>query len=563
MSPNKLHSFFIFKALIVTLCIAIYCNIASAGVNVKNGNYYVTYVDLESSDSSLLNISRTYNSKSVYRGWFGFGWGSFFETRLYTSPDGSLFINENGSGRRLNFTALSGYDSSAAKENLDRLIKIYQGKLGKSVKPANINKLKISLEFRQNNWVQYLHDSYIDEKPFSVGEVWQSSTSADMIVKTETGFIRQQAFEGAQYFDEYGYLIRVEPEDKPTVYIEYYESEPSINKKLPRLIKDSEQRFLAFFYGINSTITQVVTNEKKKVWYEYDSRGALIKSIDAKNAETLFAYDKHFNLLSIINDDGASSEMEYEDETFFVTKVANRYGKVQTFEYGDDGQTPSNHYWTQVTTRSFNDYLNVIKYEFWIGADSVTGRRYTKRKRTSNRNAIVEQYYAANGALLRTIKGDNNTVFEYNDEGQIVSEHSITESKNIEYYPSNNQIKRISTTQKDTGLELWSEFTYNSFNDLASVENSDGQLLQIEYDSSNAGNVSRIQSKEFELSFKYKGDLPILIKLSDVGFMNIEYEDGEMVNITSPTGFVTTMKINSRLQEVLDLVAASGKELKI
>ena len=57
--------------------------------------------------------------------------------------------------------------------------------------------------------------------------------------------------------------------------------------------------------------------------------------------------------------------------------------------------------------------------------------------------------------------------------------------------------------------------------------------------------------------------MPTLIKLSGVGLMKIEYEDGEMVNITSPTGFATKIKINSRLQEVLDLVAASGVELNI
>lgn len=419
------------------------------------------------------------------------------------------------------------------------------------------------MEFRQDKWLQYLHDSYIDEKPFLVGERWQSVTSAEKIVKTESGFTRHRAYEGTQYFDEYGYLIRVEPEDEPTVYVEYYEREPSTKKKLPRLIKDSENRFLAFFYGIESTVTQVVTNEKKKVWYEYDDRGALIKSIDAENKETLFDYDKNFNLLSIISGDETLSEMEYEDKTSFVTKVANRYGKVQTFEYGDDAKKPSNYYWTQVSTTIFNDYLNTIKYEFWIGEDSVTGRRYTERKRTSNGNAVNDQYYAANGTLLKSISGGNNTVFEYNDKGQIISENSATVLKNIEYYPSNSQIKRISTTQKYSGLKVWSEFTYNSLNDLASVENSNGQFLQIEYDSSNTGKVSRVQSLEFELSFEYKGDLPTLIKLSGVGLMKIEYEDGEMVNITSPTGFATKIKINSRLQEVLDLVAASGVELNI
>ena len=54
-----------------------------AGVNIKNGNYYVTYKDIVVPGGGKdLEISRTYNSTITRVGWFGVGWASEFETRL-------------------------------------------------------------------------------------------------------------------------------------------------------------------------------------------------------------------------------------------------------------------------------------------------------------------------------------------------------------------------------------------------------------------------------------------------------------------------------------------------
>lgn len=72
---------------------------AFGGVNLKNGNFYITYTDIivPGGDHDL-EVTRTYNSKSTDNGWFGFGWGSLYETKLMVSADGSVVVMENGSG---------------------------------------------------------------------------------------------------------------------------------------------------------------------------------------------------------------------------------------------------------------------------------------------------------------------------------------------------------------------------------------------------------------------------------------------------------------------------------
>ena len=69
-----------------------------SGVNLKNGNFYITYTDHDLKGRNGISIDRTYNSKTTSIGLFGFGWGSEFETRLFTVGDGSIYIREYGGG---------------------------------------------------------------------------------------------------------------------------------------------------------------------------------------------------------------------------------------------------------------------------------------------------------------------------------------------------------------------------------------------------------------------------------------------------------------------------------
>ena len=81
------------------IAIIVFAPTIFAGVNLKNLNFYVSYTDMIIIDGSQdIDIERTYNSKSIYSGLFGFGWGSDYETYLAFSPDGRIIVHENGGG---------------------------------------------------------------------------------------------------------------------------------------------------------------------------------------------------------------------------------------------------------------------------------------------------------------------------------------------------------------------------------------------------------------------------------------------------------------------------------
>ena len=82
-----------------------------AGVNLKNGNYYISYTDLMSPPpapgqvAGKLEIVRTYNSYAYKVSEFGYGWGWDYATTLKPDGEGGVTVYENLSGMRAHFGA--------------------------------------------------------------------------------------------------------------------------------------------------------------------------------------------------------------------------------------------------------------------------------------------------------------------------------------------------------------------------------------------------------------------------------------------------------------------------
>ncbi|EQC50916.1 DUF6531 domain-containing protein [Bacteriovorax sp. DB6_IX] len=120
-----------------------------AGVNLKNGNFYITYTDIVVPGGGHdLIIERTYNSRSPEKGWFGYGWGSDYETYLNVSADGSVVVHENGSGAMTRFTPKQAVNPEAAAK---KIVEAMRKKTSVSSQVANslIKKLKNDAELRQ------------------------------------------------------------------------------------------------------------------------------------------------------------------------------------------------------------------------------------------------------------------------------------------------------------------------------------------------------------------------------------------------------------------------------
>jgi len=86
----------------------LYSQLSNAGVNHRNGNFYMSYSDIEFPGSKT-EIMRSYNSLTTSVGLFGYGWGTYMETRLFALPDGNLFVRWWGGGDEYLFVSGAVY----------------------------------------------------------------------------------------------------------------------------------------------------------------------------------------------------------------------------------------------------------------------------------------------------------------------------------------------------------------------------------------------------------------------------------------------------------------------
>ena len=122
---------------------------AIAGVSLKNGNFYISYTDiLVPGGGHDLKVVRTYNSRATETGWFGFGWGSDYETFITVSADGSVVVHENGSGALTRFPPKEAVDPAAARAATER-----RHPAGRMGTPDDIAGLAVYLASSESSFV--------------------------------------------------------------------------------------------------------------------------------------------------------------------------------------------------------------------------------------------------------------------------------------------------------------------------------------------------------------------------------------------------------------------------
>ena len=97
-----------------------------ATVDMKNANYTESWIDIQLAGSGYaLKVQRTYNSRSVFSGMFGFGWCSDFETTIEKTPEGTLKLQECGAGQEVTYRAQAAGGVSMQK-TIDQIVAFYK-----------------------------------------------------------------------------------------------------------------------------------------------------------------------------------------------------------------------------------------------------------------------------------------------------------------------------------------------------------------------------------------------------------------------------------------------------
>lgn len=522
-----------------------------AGVNIKNGNFYITYTDIiVPGGGHDIEIVRTYNSKATEKGWFGFGWGSDYETFLTVSPDGSVVVHENGAGALTRFTPQKAIDPVAAAKKVVKAM--HKSSLGKKAEEELIKKLAEDAEMRQAYARRYNVTSTLPK-----GSVLHASVRGHQTLKKlDKGYERSFSDGKKEYFNEEGKLTKIEDKFGYWVSISY-DKQGHVEA-----IKDSQAKQLFFEWYPSGYVKSIAGQDKKKSTYKYEGDN-LSESVDIENNKFAYSYDSKHNMTKISYSDGSSMQMDYTPKTSFVSKVVSRNGDVTEYDYDSNPKNPNYHYWTTITKTLPSGRKSKSRYEYEIKTRA-DGSQYTYRIATEINGLKTDTIYSECCSLpLKITRGKQTTTFEYKDGLLTKKTNSNGERVELEYHPELRKITKVSNN------DGWTKFDYDKAGNLTKALNHKGQAVLLIYNSKGkiTTMIDRYKGKQRKLAFRYNAlGKPVEIDLKGVGKINVAYDNhGEIKKVEPTKGKSQQMalQVTQAFQSLLSIVKPAGVNLNI
>ena len=525
---------------------------AFSGVNLKNGNFYIAYTDIVvPGGGNDLSVVRTYNSKCVEKGWFGFGWGTDYETKAIIGADGSVIIRENGCGARTRFTPKEAINPEMAAKKIVAAMK-KKSAISDKVGADFIKKFKNNAELRQ----AYARKFDVKADLASGTILYSNQRGLQEVHKLKDGFKRQFNNGKKEFFDSTGRLMK--KIDKNGYKVSYSYGKDGRLKS----VKDSQAKQLFFEWYPDGKVKHVWSAGDKKTFYKYEGHN-LVESKDVEGNVFKHGYDNNHNMTSIAYIDNTKMEIKY-DKRQFASFIKSRNGDTTGYKYDSNPKNPDYHYWTEVTKtkKGKSPYTNRYEYELKARPD---GSTYTYRIATTVDKIKTETIYSECCSLpLKITRGKHVTTFDYNKKG-LLTKKTSTKGEYIElsYHKKFNKITRV------VNKSGWTNFDYDKKANLSKAYNDKGQSVLLIYD--RKGRITKMidyqkkTNKKRSLTFKYNAlGKPVEIAMSKIGKINVAYDNyGDIKKVESKEGHKMDLQVTQAFQSLLAIVKPAGVNLNM
>ncbi len=393
------------------LTIFILCSIAAlptrAGVDLRTGNYFVTYTDIDFPGSKA-DITRSYSAKASHTGMFGYGWSTFMETRLYPLPDGTLILKWWGGGQGdyyepsvVNKTGL--YQMiNAIIENLLKTDKINNNPVTIAEKKSYY--LANNLE-RAQKYVALLHSKAVPAYRLPAEKKISWVQDENQVIRWDGKVFKVKSWDDDYRFNEIGLMTEVN--DRNYSMQLYYEA-----TNLKRILVDNK-----FWCNLETDstgkITRMSTQDSgvtKVATFQYDNLNNLVYSKDIGENVYRFNYDLFHNLVRIDYDDNRFVQMDYDPANNRIIKFLDKNGTFQTYQYpyfySEDGKVNFQHYATTVKRFDSLGTLLFTQYKEYDNRFRKDGSKYLHRLYERTDTSFHEALYdpAAENARYRNNK---------------------------------------------------------------------------------------------------------------------------------------------------------------
>lgn len=528
-------------------------SLSTAIVDMKNANYADTWIDIEVPGSGYnLKVERTYNSRSLHNGIFGFGWCSDFETQLDVTADGNLVITECGAGLE---TVYMSKDARAKDvENTVRLIIAKVQEKNSSVTKMYLSdlttKLRTNRTLRDEMAIEY------NIKPDGVkdGIYLANGKGPDTIELKNNFYIRRFPGGESQRFDSKGRLAQIYDRNGNFLKITYQ------NSGVIRDITDNNGKKLSFKFTSNKKVESITGPNKLRADYKYKNLNDLVSVKNAWKNTFRYEYDSLHNITKITFPDKTFKALKYDTNKDWVVGFRDRDGCTEDYDYEIDKKNPDN-YTSTVIKKCSNKVISKGKYEFWYKTNSVKSDKYLARVRTDlNGNVTDVQYHPTLGRPISSTVNGQTTTFAYEEStGLLKTRKEPNRTLSFDYDNSCRKVNLVKEGKATTN------FKYDNKCNLVQATNSKGQVVSLNYDGD--GRVVSLvdQAKRLiKIQYDKRFGKPRSVERPGVGTLKISYKsNGELNKVDSPSGPTVAVQVAGAFNNLLEVIQPSGIDLGI
>jgi len=531
---------------------------------MRNANYSASWTDLELPGSGYeLKISRTYNSRSLHNGIFGFGWCSDIETKVDITPEGNLKVTECGAGQET-FYFPREFNRKEIDKTVSQIINAVRGQ--KKMDEKSIKSLEKDLAQDHELRAKYAFNFKIPVNVKEGTQFFANGKEVENVVFAKGYYTRNFVDGSAQRFSKEGTLTHLYDKNGNFIKFEY-------DKDSLKEIADNNGRRLSFKFYSNKKVKTISGPNNTSVEYKYENLDDLVYVKNAWTNVYTYNYDDLHNLTKATwpsvkpGEASTSVTLTYDKKNDWVTSFVDRAGCKEDYAYEDSPTDPKNHYWSIVKKTCGKEVVTDSKYEFWHKTRP-DGENYLYRVGSViNGNATEVTYHETFGKPVSIRKNGEVFNFEYFANGQVKTKISRIAKFSYEYSKENNKVAVVtatSTNEKGKSVKtIKTQFKYDNKGNLIWASNTDGQLVEMSYDQK--GRIASIkdQAKKFvKIQYDEKTGRPGVVTRPGLGTINVSYKtNGEIDKVNSNEGPSVAMQVASTFNNLLEIIAPATAEV--
>jgi len=545
-------------SLTLSITFIFFAKTTFALVDMKNANFAQTFTDLELPGSGYdMKVNRTYNSKSIYDGMFGYGWCSDFETVVTATAEGNIKMTECGAGQEVFFIP-----QDFGKKDIDNTVALILEKVKAAKKPdaKSLEEFKKDLT-NDANLRSTFALSYKINKPIKDGSTFfANGKEVDQIVFSKGVYTRTLPDGSSMKFNDKGRLTQIN--DKNSNFLKF-----SYENNLLNEVSDNNGRKLNFKYFTNKKVQKISGPNNLTAEYKFTNMNDLTWVKNSWKNEYTYDYDDAHNLIKGTYPDKTFFALTYDKKNDWVTSFTDREKCIENYAYEFNEKNPKNHYWSTVKKTCGKEIVNESKHEFWF-ADRADGQSFLQRiLSVVNKNVTDITYHEIFGKPLSIRRNDLTYTYEYYSNGQVKVKKSNQAKLTYKYEEKTSKVNEILTEALDSKGKVISskisQFKYDSKGNLVKADNTEGVKIEMTYDP--RGRIASItdQAKKIvKIEYEEKYGKPKIVTRPGLGAINVSYKvGGEIDKVTSPEGPSVAMQVASTFNNLLDIIAPATAEM--